>query len=194
MAASFMIILIGVSGSGKSTLRDYALRRNSKIKKLIAVTDRPPRTTELNGVDKYFVKSSEFREREYTGQLCMINRIYGHMYAFRKSDFEDNSIYLGELHYKSLGEFIKFHPNTRSIYIKPQKINKVLDGLRLRGSSQEEIYVRESSLTSEISELDYLCSQGLFDYTFVNCFTDKSKLDFCNLINMLLLEGERKEI
>ena len=53
MTSSLMIILIGVSGAGKSTLRDYAIHRNTKIKKLIAVTDRPPRTTELNGIDKF---------------------------------------------------------------------------------------------------------------------------------------------
>lgn len=188
MTSSLMIILIGISGAGKSTLRDFVIQKNTKIKKLIAVTDRPSRTTELNGIDKFFVNSSEFRVQENNGELCLINRIYGYMYAFKKSDFGDNGIYLGELHYKSLNEFLEFHPNTKSIYIRPQEISKVLEGLYSRGSSKDEIRVRETSLLSEIKELDYLCSEGLFDYTFVNCFTEKSKQDFYNLIDMLTKE------
>ncbi len=191
MTSSLMIILVGISGSGKSTLRDYVIHRNTRIKKLIAVTDRPSRTAELNGVDKFFVNSREFLERKGNRELCLINSIYGHMYAFQKSDFGNNGIYLGELHYKSLNEFLEFHSNTKSIYIKPQDINKVLEGLHSRGSSQDEIRVRETSLQSEVRELDYLCSQGLFDYTFVNCFTDKSKQDFCNLIDMLTSKEEK---
>lgn len=192
MTSSLMIILIGVSGAGKSTLRDYVIYENSKIKKLMAVTDRPPRTTELNGIDKFFVNSKEFQMRESNDELCLINRIYGYMYAFQKSDFENDGIYLGELHYKSLNEFLAFHPNTKSIYIKPQEIDKVLEGLYSRGSSKDEIRVRQNSMLSEVKELDDLCSQGLFDYTFVNCFTEKSKQDFCNLVDMLTPKEERK--
>lgn len=192
MTSSLMIILVGISGAGKSTLRDYVIHKNTKIKKLIAVTDRPPRTTELNGIDKFFVNPSEFRVYESNGNLCLINRIYGYMYAFRKSDFESNGIYLGELHYKSLNEFLEYHPNAKSIYIRPQGLDKVLDGLHSRGSSKDEIRVRETSLLSEIKELDDLCSQGLFDYTFINCFTEKSKQDFFNLIDMLTPKEETK--
>lgn len=192
MTSSLMIILIGVSGAGKSTLRDYAINRNSKIKKLIAVTDRPPRTTELNGIDKFFVNSKEFQMRENNDELCLINRIYGYMYAFQKSDFENDGIYLGELHYKSLNEFLAFHPNTKSIYIKPQEIDKVLEGLHSRGSSKDEIRIRHNSMLSEVKELDDLCAQGFFDYTFVNCFTEKSKQDFCNLVDMLTPKEETR--
>lgn len=192
MASTLMIILIGVSGSGKSTLRDYALHKSIKIKKLLSVTDRPPRTTELNGIDKVFVRANEFQERKNKGELCLINRVYGYMYAFQKSDFEAEGIYLGELHYKSLYEFLKFHPNTKTIYIKPQSTSDVLYGLHSRGSSQGEIRVRESSLLSEIGDLDHWCSQGLFDYVFVNCFTEKSKQDFCDLIDIIVSTKEKE--
>lgn len=191
-SSSLMVILIGVSGAGKSTLRDYVIHKNTKVKKLIAVTDRPARTMELNGIDKFFVNSSEFQVRSINGELCLANCIYGYMYAFQKSDFEGNGIYLGELYYKSLNKFLEFHPNTKSIYIRPQEIEKVLKGLHSRGSSKDEILVRETALLSEVEELDYLNSQGLFDYTFVNCFTDNCKQKFYNLINILIAKEERK--
>lgn len=190
MNSSLMIILVGISGAGKSTLRDYVLCKNEQIKKLIAITDRPPRMAEKNGIDKYFVSSGDFQQREYRGKLCLINKVYEYMYAFNKADFEGNGIYLGELYYKNLGEFLKYHPNTISIYIKPQEIDNALHGLYSRGSSQEEILVRKSKLLIEAEELDYMCNQGVFNYIFNNCFTERSRQKFCELIEKIIFKSK----
>lgn len=190
MATSLMIILIGLSGAGKSTLRDYVLYKKVKAKKLLAVTDRAPRTSERDGLDKFFVDPIAFQQLEIAGELCLVNKIYGHMYAFRKKDFLCGGIYIGELHYKSMNEFLRFHPNTISIYIKPQKIENVLQGLRSRGSLQEEILVRENSLLLEDKELSCLCHQDWFDYVFINDFTERSKQEFCKLIKTIICEED----
>lgn len=186
MSDSLVIILVGVSGAGKSTLRDYVLNRSEKIEKLIAITDRPSRVTEIDGVDKFFVSTNEFQQRKCAGDLCLVNQVYGNMYAFRKIDLEIGGTYLGELHYESLDEFLKFHQNTISIYIKPHKTEDALQGLYSRGSSQEEILVREKKLLLEAEKLDFMCEQGVFDYTFINYFTEKSKQKFCELIEMIM--------
>lgn len=186
-----MIILVGTSGAGKSTLRDYVLHKDEKAKKLIAITDRLPRMTENDGIDKFFVSSNVFQQLNQQGELCLVNEIYGHMYAFRKRDFEDDGIYLGELHYGSLNEFIKFHPNTISIYIKSQN-NNILWGLYSRGSLQEEISIRKSKQLSEVKELDYMCDQGVFDYVFNNCFTEKSKQDFYRLVEAIINNTQKQ--
>ena len=185
MDSSLMIILVGTSGAGKSTLRDYVLHKNKKVKKLIAITDRLPRMTESDGIDKFFVSSNVFQQLNHQDELCLVNKIYGHMYAFRKKDFKDGGIYLGELHYRSLDEFIKFYPNTISVYIKSQK-DDALRGLYSRGSSQEEISIRKSKQISEVKELDYMCDQGAFDYVFNNNFTERSKQDFHGLVETIM--------
>ena len=68
----------------------------------------------------------------------------------------------------------------------------IMSLFKAKGSSKDEIRVRQNSMLSEVKELDDLCSQGLFDYTFVNCFTEKSKQDFCNLVDMLIPKEETK--
>ncbi len=185
MNSSLMIILVGISGAGKSTLRDYVLNKNEKAKKLIAITDRLPRITESDGIDKFFVSPNVFQQLNHQGKLCLVNEIYGHMYAFRKKDFEGGCIYLGELHYESMDQFIKFHPNTISIYIKSQN-DDALRGLYSRGSSQEEISIRKSKQLSEAKELDYMCDQGAFDYVFNNSFIERSKQDFYGLVETII--------
>ena len=189
MDSSLMIILVGTSGAGKSTLRDYVLHKNEKAKKLIAITDRLPRMTESDGIDKFFVSSNVFQRLNHQGELCLVNEIYGHMYAFRKKDFECGGIYLGELHYGSLDEFIEFHPNTISIYIKAQN-DDALRGLCSRGSSQEEISIRKSKQLSEVKELDHMCDQGVFDFVFNNDFTEGSKQDFYGLVETIIHKSE----
>ena len=184
-----MIILVGTSGSGKSTLRDYVLHKNEKVKKLIAITDRLPRMTESNGIDKFFVSSNVFQQLTHQDELCLVNQIYGHMYAFRKKDFEDGGIYLGELHYGSLDKFIEFHPNTISIYIRA-KSDDALRGLYSRGSSQEEIFIRKSKQLLEVKELDSMCDQGVFDYVFNNRFNERSKQDFYGLVEIILRKSK----
>lgn len=189
MNSALMIILVGTSGVGKSTLRDYVLQKNEKAKKLIAITDRLPRITECDGIDKFFVSLDVFQQLNHQGKLCLVNEIYGHMYAFRKKDFEDGGIYLGELHYGSLDKFIKFHPNTISIYIKSQN-DDALRGLYSRGSSQEEISIRKSKQLLEVKELDYMCNQGVFDYVFNNGFTERSKQDFYELVETIICKSK----
>lgn len=185
MDSPLMIILVGTSGAGKSTLRDYVLLKNEKAKKLIAITDRNPRMKERNGNDKFFVSTNVFQQLNHQGKLCLVNEIYGHMYAFRKQDFEGGGVYLGELHYGSLDKFMTFHPNTISIYIKSQE-EDALRGLYSRGSSQEEIFLRKNKQLLEIKELDHMRDQGAFDYVFNNDFTQKSKQDFYGLVETII--------
>lgn len=189
MKSPLMIILVGTSGAGKSTLRDYVLLKSGKVKKLIALTDRLPRETEIDGIDKFFVSSNALQQLRSQGELCLVNEIYGHMYAFRKKDFESSGIYLGELHYRSLPEFIRFHPNTISIYIK-SKNDDALRGLYSRGSSQKEISIRKSKQLAEVKELDHMYDRGMFDYVFNNGFTEKSKQDFWALVDTIILKSE----
>lgn len=187
-----MIILIGVSGAGKSTLRDYALQKDLSIKKLIAITDRPPRATEQDRIDKLFVDQDEFLRLESRGELCLINKVYEYMYAFRKKDFKNADIYLGEIYYKNLVDFIQFHPNTVSIYINTQS-KDALKGLYVRGSSREEISIRKRTLLLEEDELNKMCNQGKFDYVFYNDFTEQSKMDFYKLIESIIRERQSRK-
>ncbi len=187
MKFALMIILVGTSGAGKSTLGNYVLCKNEKIKKLIAITDRPPRMTERDGVDKFFVSPDIFQQLNQMGKLCLVNKIYEHMYAFRKKDFEGDGVYIGELHYERLKEFIEFYPSTISIYIKSES-NDAVRGLYFRGSSKEEISIRKSKQLAEIEELNYMCNQGKFDYIFHNKFKESDKQDFYRLIEKIIYE------
>jgi guanylate kinase len=121
---SFFIVLYGVSGAGKSTLRDEAIKSLPKLKKLIAVTTRPPRQGEIEGVDKYFLTEDEFFDRNSNGELCLANKVYEHMYAFRLNDFKSGDVYICELYHRDYNAFRETGAINVNIYIKPYFLQK----------------------------------------------------------------------
>lgn len=179
---SFIIVLIGVSGSGKSTLRKYANENIGNIKNLIAVTNRLARTNEQNGVDKFFFSNDEFDKATLNNELCLINKVYNNLYAFRVSDFLTGDTYLAELHYDSYDHFVNYHGNTVNIYIRPFSLMYAQEGIYSRGASKIENDTRINSLQQEHYALEKLNKQGFFDYTFVNQYNDSSLTEFTELL------------
>ena len=186
MEISLIILLIGTSGAGKSTLRDYVVNNSKHMKKLLAVTDRPLRKHETNGVDKCFVSSKDFKKLNDLGELCFVNEVYGHMYGFKRENFLNGEQYLGELYYKNLESFLSFHRNTITIYVKPSKIENAVAGLYSRGSESKEILIRKKEILKEMEELDNLSLQQKFNYTFINEYTDNSKLEFMKIVSEMI--------
>ena len=64
-----LIIFSAPSGSGKSTIINYLLTQELNLAFSISATSRPPRGTEQNGVEYFFLSPDEFRapERHHPG-------------------------------------------------------------------------------------------------------------------------------
>ncbi len=56
-----LLIFSAPSGAGKSTIVNYLLEQNLNLSFSISATSRPPRGTEQNGVEYYFLSPDEFR-------------------------------------------------------------------------------------------------------------------------------------
>lgn len=183
-----LIVLIGLSGVGKSTLRDYSIKMSElKIKKLIAITTRIPRTGEINGVDKYFVNIETLQRLQQEGSLCEVKEIYGNYYAFYKHDLclNENELMLAELHYDAYPAF-KQQYNAIGIYIKPDNYNVMIRSLLHRGSSQEEYDLRSSELSKDILALDKMEKNNLFNYTFTNHRRNDDLEKFVKLLDKIV--------
>ena len=66
-----LIIFSAPSGSGKSTIINYLLTQNLNLAFSISATSRPPRGTEQNGVEYFFLTPEEFKHG------CNIKKFYG---------------------------------------------------------------------------------------------------------------------
>lgn len=188
MKTSSIILLVGISGCGKSTFCTTTIHKYLSIKKLIAVTTRPSRQHEVNGVDKHFMTQKEFKNKETSNCLCLIYEAYGYLYAFYKYDFLTGDTYIGELNYNNYADFKKYCHNVTTIYIRPCDIELAVLGLKNRGSCTNEVSNRIKGIYDEQLELDYLYSKGQFNYKFINNYDDDSKIRFEKLTEKILCE------
>ncbi|QVK18265.1 hypothetical protein KHQ81_00685 [Mycoplasmatota bacterium] len=192
MKKTLIILVFGISGSGKSTLRDYIIKNTDEIYKLIAVTDRSPRTGEQDKIDKYFLSEMDFFKKKNQGELCIINRLYNTNYAFFKNDFTSGKILLGELHYSAIDSFKAYHQNTILLYIKIKSKEKIIDAIEQRDKNIVNNSIRIKYIEEEKKALYKLEKQGIFDYSFENNYDEESKIKFVGIIKKIIKDyGEK---
>ena len=84
-----LIIFSAPSGSGKSTIINYLLKQGLNLAFSISATSRPPRGTERDGVEYFFLTPEEFRERIARGEFLEYEEVYpGRFYGTLKSQVE----------------------------------------------------------------------------------------------------------
>ena len=84
-----LIIFSAPSGSGKSTIINYLLTQNLNLAFSISATSRPPRGTEQNGVEYFFLSPEEFRRRIADNEFLEYEEVYeNRFYGTLKSQVE----------------------------------------------------------------------------------------------------------
>ncbi len=84
-----LIIFSAPSGSGKSTIINHLLQQDLNLAFSISATSRPPRGTERDGVEYFFLTPDEFRERIARDEFLEYEEVYpGRFYGTLKSQVE----------------------------------------------------------------------------------------------------------
>lgn len=168
---SKLVIISAPSGTGKSTIVSY-IQDNAKdlrLKFSISATSRPPRGTEQDGREYYFMTAEEFVEKINKGEFVEFEEVYhGRFYGTLKSEVErifstgDNVIFdvdcEGGINIKNI-----YRDRAISIFIKPPNMDVLRERLVKRGTdSMQMIEERLSKAEKELSRAVY------FDYCFEN--------------------------
>lgn len=172
-----IVTLSGISGIGKSFLKFYILANNTDFQSLISVTTRNRRTNEIEGVDKFFYSLEEFEKEKHSDRLCVVNEVFGNWYAYKKSQIElcDCGINLiTELFYKNVYEFKLEFPNTLSIYVLPNDIERTKSELKARKLETRDLNRRLKDIDDELAF--FYSNRKLFDIVITNDYTEKSCL------------------
>lgn len=164
-----VIIFSAPSGSGKSTIVNHLLSLNLGLEFSISATSRPPRGQERDGVEYYFLSTSEFERRIAEGDFVEHEEVYkGCYYGTLKSEVDriwdkGNTIVFdvdvkGGLNLKKI-----FGADALTVFIQPPSVDELRRRLIGRGTdSMEKI---EQRLAKAKDELAYA---GMFDTVIVN--------------------------
>lgn len=181
-----LIALVGVSGSGKTTLMSNSIKRLDNIKRIPAVTTRPKRLGEIDGVDKYFLTDEEFEQQVKLNKLCFVDSFYNYRYAFRQSDFNCVNNLICEVYHKNIIDIKKYYNNTLCVYIKPYSLHASISAILDRKIGKHENEVRIKKLHQDKIEIEKLRDKGYIDFEFINYYDEKSTIEFANLIKSII--------
>ena len=167
--AGKLVIFSAPSGSGKSTIINYLMRQGLDLAFSVSATSRPPRGTERDGVEYFFLSPEEFRRRIAAGDFLEYEEVYkDRFYGTLKSQVEkqleagQNVVLDVDVHG---GCRIKEHYGDRalSVFIQPPSVEELRRRLEGRGTDSPEV------INDRIARAEYeLTFAQRFDTVIVN--------------------------
>jgi guanylate kinase len=81
-----LILISAPSGGGKTTICQQLLAARPQMTRAVTCTTRPPRPSERDGVDYYFLDAGSFLKRVQAGNFLEHATVYGNSYGTLKSE------------------------------------------------------------------------------------------------------------
>jgi guanylate kinase len=168
-----VFIISAPSGSGKSTLVNELRIRVAGIDFSISYTTRPPRGSEKNGREYFFVTRPEFEAMIAQGEFLEYAEVFGNYYGtarrfLREAEHHGHDLLL-DIDVQGAAQLKKQIPDAVSIFILPPNRAKLERRLRNRGLDAEDVIRRRLVTASrEIENYDK------YDYILVNDRLGKS--------------------
>jgi len=184
-----LIIISAPSGTGKSTIISWLMKEHKELNLAysISCTSRPPRGSEQNGVDYFFLSPEDFRQRIENDEFLEYEEVYkDRFYGTLKSQVEtqldagQNVIF--DVDVKG-GVNIKTYYGDKalSIFIQPPSINTLRR--RLEGRATDAPEVIEQRLERAAFELTFA---DKFDKVVINDILEYAEADTLELIENFL--------
>lgn len=186
-----LIIFSAPSGSGKSTIINYLMHQGLNLHFSISATSRPPRGTERNGVEYFFLTPEEFKAHIAQGDFLEYEEVYhDRFYGTLKSQV-DAQLSEGQNVVCDVdvlgGQNIKKHYGARalSLFIQPPSIEVLRQRLEGRGTDSPEV------INDRIARAEFELSFAQnFDHIIVNDDLATAQNETLQLVTKFLSDEE----
>ncbi len=183
------IIVSAPSGSGKSTIIKWLMDNHPELNLYFSVscTSRPPRGSEQNGVEYFFLSPEEFRERiardeflEY--EEVYADRFYGTLKAQVEQQAEKGQNVVFDVDVKGGCNIKKYYGDRAlSLFIQPPSVKALRQRLVNRGTDTPEVI--ESRLAKAEYEMTFAPQ---FDHVVVNDVLEVAEAEALEIIKSFL--------
>lgn len=151
-----LVILSGPSGSGKTTISEH-LEKAPEFFRSISATTRPPRKSEEQGVDYFFITKDEFNKKIERGKFIEYAKYHNDLYGTPLDPLEDamsrGLIVLLIIEVKGALQIMEKFPDCISIFILPPDMQTLKKRLAGRDhNTSDEINQRLEIAAKEIEE------------------------------------------
>ncbi len=175
--SGILYIISAPSGSGKTTLTNELLKLVPHLEFSVSYTTRPPRGSERNGHEYFFVSKEEFEEMINRGEFLEHANVFGYYYGTARrylhiAEEHGNDLLL-DIDVQGAQQVKQAMPEAVSIFIMPPHRNVLEKRLRNRSHAEhmdsEEVIQRR--LAAAAKEIENYCK---YDYILVNDRLDES--------------------
>jgi len=179
-----LVVMSGPSGVGKTTvLRRLLATCRLPLRASVSATTRPPRPSEVDGVDYHFLSEAEFHRRRDRGEFLECYEVYtsGWWYGTLNSEVTSGLqsgkwIVLGiDVH----GAFsvVERYRDAITIFLRPSSLEELEKRLRGRGTEDDEaIRRRLQQAKNELALADW------YRYQVVNDDLDLAVREICDIL------------
>jgi guanylate kinase len=166
-------IISAPSGSGKSTLVNELLKSVRNFDFSISYTTRPPRGSEVDGKQYYFVSRSEFekmiRDDEFLEHAEVFGNYYGTARRFLREAEQNGHDLLLDIDVQGAAQIQQKLPRATSIFILPPDRKTLEERLRKRSEDREEV-IQRRLITASHEIQNY----NRYNYILVNDLLEES--------------------
>lgn len=191
-----LIIFSAPSGSGKSTIVNFLREEHPEydLQFSISATSRPPRGTEQDGVEYFFLSPEEFRQRIAADEFLEYEEVYeNRFYGTLKSQVErmvaDGHNVIFDVDVKGGVNIKRFYGSRAlAVFIQPPSIDELRR--RLEGRATDSAEAIEERLQKASYELTFAPQ---FDVVLVNDDLETAKAEAVSIMEQFLYAHDEKE-
>ena len=162
-----VFIISAPSGSGKSTLVHELRQRDPRLHFSVSYTTRPPRASDQDGLDYFFISRADFEARIARDEFLEWAEVFGHYYGTHRSELDraeaQGCDLILDIDVQGARQLKQKIPAAVSIFILAPS-REVLEQ-RLRARSQDSEPVIERRLREAKEEIR---KYSQYDYVVVN--------------------------
>lgn len=183
-----LIILSAPSGGGKNTIYNALKSRMPEIEKVITVTTRTPRKSEIDGVDYYFYSKDIFSKKRENGEFVEYNEYDNNYYATLYSEIERYSsstplFLIVDTH--GMVSIMRKYPLSTSFFLVPPSMDELERRIRERGdNTPEEIKRRIEEANREMQHAER------YDYVVKNICVEECVDELERIIKEIIYKNE----
>jgi guanylate kinase len=160
-------VVAAPSGAGKTSLVRALLERDPSLKFSISYTTRPPRSSEVDGRDYFFVSEPEFLAMEARDAFLEHAKVFDNWYGTGRAHVESllagGSSVLLEIDWQGARQVRRRAPDSQSIFILPPSVAELERRLRGRKTDSDAVIARR--LGDALADMAHWHE---FDYVVVN--------------------------
>jgi len=187
-----VFIISAPSGSGKSTLVHRLLNTVQGLTFSISYTTRPPRPTEVNGVDYNFISKQEFEERLERNEFLEYAVVFGNYYGTNRNSLEraahEGRDLVLDIDVQGARQLKVAIPEAISIFVLPPSREVLEQRLRARSQDSEEVIQRRLRGAAE-EVRNYI----QYDYVLINRDLEEASTRLAAIVRAERLRKARME-